>query len=183
MDLRRLRAGEIIAGLSGLLLVIALFLPWYTHDVATSFGPRPSTWSRRTPSRRSRWPTSLLLVIAVAAIGLAVDTAVEKTVAVPIAYASLLSRPAWSRWCSCSLHLGASPDPDRACEPETRVETGTAGGVYLALVASIGMFAGSLLAMRDERLSKRGRLTDATGRPVETAPEPELLVPRRRPAQ
>ena len=57
------------------------------------------------------------------------------------------------------------------------METGTTGGIYLALVASIGIFGGSLLAMRDERLSKRGRLTDPTGKPVDAAPEPELLSP------
>ena len=55
------------------------------------------------------------------------------------------------------------------------METGTAVGIYLALFASIGIFAGSLLAMRDERLSKRGRPTDPTGRPVAAAPEPELV--------
>ena len=60
--------------------------------------------------------------------------------------------------------------------PETRVETGTAGGVYLALLATAAMFVGALFSMRDERLSKGGRLTDQTGKPVDRAPEAERLA-------
>ena len=178
MDLRRLRAGEIIAGLSGLLLVIALFLPWYTHDVATSFAGNLDLASQNA-FQALAVADLILLLIAFAAIGLAIDTAVEKTVAVPIAYASLLSAAALIAVVLVLTHLGSSPEPAQNVEPEVRrsVETGTAVGVYLALVASIGVFAGALLAMRDERLSKRGRVTDSTGRPVAAAPEPELLSP------
>ena len=36
MDLRRLRAGEWIAGVAGVALIVALFLPWYERDAAVS---------------------------------------------------------------------------------------------------------------------------------------------------
>ncbi len=165
-------------GLSGLLLVIALLVPWYTHDVLTSFGPRPSLDSQNAFEALAV-ADLILLVVALAGIGLAVTTAAEKTVAVPIAYASLLCAAGVVAVVIVLLHLGSSPDPGQSVPPETRVETGTAAGVYLALVSSIGIFAGSLLAMRDERLSKGSRLTDGTGRPVASAPEPELLSPPR----
>lgn len=50
-----------------------------------------------------------------------------------------------------------------------------AGGLWGALAAVAGLCAASLVAMRDERLSRGGKLTDATGRPVESAPVPEQL--------
>ena len=99
----------------------------------------------------------------------------------PLTWASLLNLASLVAMVLVLVHLGASPEPAQSVAPEVRrsVETSTTGGVYLALVASVGMFVGTLLAMRDERLSKRGRLTDTTGQPVEAAPEPELLSPPR----
>ena len=101
----------------------------------------------------------ILLVIAFAAIGLPIVTAAEKTVAVPLTWASLLNLTSLVAMVLVLVHLGASPEPAQNVEPEVRrsVETGTAVGIYIALVASLGIFAGTLLAMRDERLSKRGR--------------------------
>ena len=178
VDLRRLRAGEIIAGASGILLVVGLLLPWYTHEVATSFGPRPSLPSQNAFEALAV-ADLLLVILAVAAVGLAITTAAEKTVAVPIAYASLLSLAAVVGLILVLVHLGSSPTPAGGVPAETRVDTGTAGGLYLALLASLGILAGALLAMRDERLSRDGRPTDQTGRPLEQAPEIEHLATPR----
>lgn len=38
MDLRRLRAGEWIAALGGVALLVALFLPWYDEGAASRTG-------------------------------------------------------------------------------------------------------------------------------------------------
>ncbi len=178
MDLRRLRAGEFIAGFSGLLLLISLFLPWYAHDVATSFAGSLDLESQNA-FQALAVADLILLVIAFAAIGLPIVTAAEKTVAVPLTWASLLNLTSLVAMVLVLVHLGASPEPAQSVAPEVRrsVETSTTGGIYLALLASIGIFVGTLLAMRDERLSTRGHLTDSTGRPVEAAPEPELLSP------
>jgi hypothetical protein len=48
-------------------------------------------------------------------------------------------------------------------------------GAWVGLAATLGVLVGALVAMRDERLSTPGRLTDATGLPVETAVEVEQL--------
>jgi heme A synthase len=178
VDLRRLRAGEVIAGLSGVVLILALLLPWYTREVVTSFGPRSSLPS---PNAFESMAVAdlLLLVVAIAAIGLAVDTALEKTVAVPLTWASLLLFASLVAFFLVLFHLGAAPVPEGTVPAETRVETSTAAGAWLALLATVAMFAGSLLAMRDERLSKGGRLTDQTGRPVDRAPKPEQLATPR----
>ncbi len=173
MDLRRLRAGEVIVGLSGLLLVVALLLPWYTHDVATSFGPRPSLPSQNAFESMAV-ADLLLLIVAVAAVGLAIDTALEQTVAVPLD----VREPAVAR-----LARRADPgsDPPRllagaraaACPPRPASRPPPRRAPDLALIATLVIFAGTLLAMRDERLSKAGRPTDQTGRPVDHVPEIE----------
>jgi hypothetical protein len=55
-------------------------------------------------------------------------------------------------------------------------------GLWVALAATLGSAAGSLLAMRDERLTRAGRHTDLTGVPlaqqreVETLPAPRPEV-------
>ena len=52
-------------------------------------------------------------------------------------------------------------------------------GMWGALVAVLAVTVTSLVAMRDERLSSPGRLTDSTGVPVSAAPQPEHVdLPR-----
>ncbi len=66
---------------------------------------------------------------------------------------------------------------------ETLVLLGSIIGAVAALVAGrwvalavVGLLGATcLIAMRDERRSGPGRLTDATGVPVDAAPEPERL--------
>jgi hypothetical protein len=179
MDVRRLRAGEVIAGVSGVVLIVALLLPWYTHEVVTSFGPRPSLPSQNAFESMAV-ADLLLLLVATGAIGLAVITALEKTVAVPLTWASLLSLATIVAFFLVLFHLGADPSPPGAERvADSRMETSTVGGAWLALLSTATMFAGALLSMRDERLSEGGRLTDQTGRPVDRAAEIEQLAAPR----
>ena len=67
MDLRRLRSGEWIAGVSGLVLLVALFLPWYSDDGGS----------------RTGWQSLgaldvVLAVVALAAIAIPIVTALER---------------------------------------------------------------------------------------------------------
>jgi hypothetical protein len=72
MDLRRLRAGEWVLGAAGLVLLVALFLPWYGD-----------------PSRTA-WQSLSVLDLILAALGLIavaipVVTAAYKVPALPLA--------------------------------------------------------------------------------------------------
>lgn len=176
MDLRRLRIGELVAGAGGALLVIALVVPWYSYDVATSFGAAPQLNSRNGFDAMAL-ADLVLLALALAALGLVVVTALEKTVAVPIAYATLLCLGSLVGLIFALAHLGSAPPPSQPVPAETSVESSTSAGPYLTLLAVLAVLSGSLLAMRDERLSKRSRPTDGTGRPIEAAPEVERLAP------
>ena len=52
-------------------------------------------------------------------------------------------------------------------------------GLWVALAATLGIVAGGLLAMRDERLTREGTHTDLTGVPVAQPLEVETLSPPR----
>jgi hypothetical protein len=48
-------------------------------------------------------------------------------------------------------------------------------GLWLGLIATLGIAGGGLAGMRDERRSPRGRHTDLSGVPVSSPPEVETL--------
>jgi hypothetical protein len=52
---------------------------------------------------------------------------------------------------------------------------GRVAGLWLALIATLGIVAGSVVGMRDERRSPKGRHTDLAGVPVGSPPEIETL--------
>jgi hypothetical protein len=159
MDLRRLRAGEWIVAVCGAALLVALFLPWFETDV----GATATGWEGLAVL------DIVLAVIAVAAVALLIVTAAQRVPAVPVAVDSLVALAGL---------VGALLVLLRALD----VPEGAAGrewGLWLGLAASVGIFAGAMVAMRDERLSPPGRHTDPTGVPapppaeIETIPAPQ----------
>lgn len=160
MDLRRLRAGEWIAVLSGMALLASLFLPWY----------RTCLPGGRCDEDLSGWQALaitdvILAAIALAAIGLFVVTATQATSAVPIAYGSLLFLASMVTGVLTMVRVLSLPD----------VASGRAAGIWIGLAAAVGITSGAVLAMRDERLSGSGQLTDSTGKLVSAPPEVEAI--------
>jgi hypothetical protein len=153
MDLRRLRAGELIAGAAGLVLLASLFLSWYDG--------------------RSGWESLgildvILAFVALNAIAIPVVTASYRVPALPLAHQSLTTLIGIV---AVLLVLGRVANiPDWA--------SGREGGLWIALLATLGVMAGGLIAMRDERRSPEDAHTDAAGVPVaqpreiETHPAP-----------
>jgi hypothetical protein len=132
MDLRRPRAGEWIAAVSGAALLVSLFLPWYTAgaDGATA-------WQALTV-------TDVLLALAATfACALVPIAASQRTSAVPIATSALVSLAGIIA--ALLVLLRAANLPDGA--------DGREWALWLALVAALGVAGGGWLAMRDERLS------------------------------
>lgn len=152
MDLRRLRAGEWITGAAGATLLVALFLPWYGPGDATA-------WEAFSVI------DVLLAALALAAIVLVGVVATQETPSVSIAYEGLLAVAALFGLVILAFRILNLPDG-----ADTREL-----GAWLGLGAGIALVGGSMLAMRDERLSSPGRLTDSTGVPISAAPEIETL--------
>lgn len=165
MDLRRLRAGEVLLAASGVALFVALFLPWYETGIEGAYFNRSvgSVDLQLTGWEALGVIDVVLALLAACALSVAVVTAVQRVAAVPIALdamATLLGLVALVLVAVRVLDL-----PDGA--------TGREAGLWLALGGAAGILVGGPVAMRDERLSPEGRYTDATGRPVPKPPEIE----------
>jgi hypothetical protein len=161
MDLRRLRVGEWVLALSGVALLVSLFLPWY----------------ERGESGVSGWESFavidvLLAAVAAFALVAVVTAATQPTTALPISFESLTV--IFGLVASVLALVRVLDVPDLGAPGY-----GTAAGAYLGLAGSVGLAAGALVAIRDERLSPPGKTTDMTGRPVPPPPEIEAIPPPR----
>src|SRR5829696_2110848 len=135
MDLRRLRAGEWVVGAAGLVLLVSLFLSWYDGQ--------------------SGWESLgildvILAFVALNALAIPFVTASYRVPALPLAHQSLtvlISSVAFL------LVIGRVLTPPAGAG-------GGGGGLWVGLLATLGVVAGGLLAMRDERRSPPGEHTD-----------------------
>jgi hypothetical protein len=156
MDLRRLRVGEWIVGASGLLLLVALFLPWY-GDAAL-------------PATMTGWEAFsiidvILALLALAAISVPVVTATHRVPALPLALESLTALFGLLGLVLVLIRVLNLPE----------FADGRDVGLWLALAATLGIFAGGMIGIRDERRSPKGRHTDLSGVPVSSQPEVEKM--------
>ncbi len=154
MDLRRLRAGEILLAASGLLVLVALFLPWYGTD-----GSDLSGWEALDIA------DVLLALVALSALSVLAVTAWMRVAAVPIALDALVTLFGLFGLVLMVFRVLSLPG----------AATGRESGLWLALAGVLGIVVSATISMRDERLSPSGRHTDATGRPIAAPPEIELL--------
>jgi hypothetical protein len=156
MDLRRLRAGEWIAALGGTALLVSLFFTWYSRDEALS------AWQAFAIT------DMLLALVALSALSVVPVTAAQRMPAVPLALDAFV---ALAGKVAVLLVLIRMVSPPGDAE-------GLGAGIWLALAGSAAIVAAGWIAMRDERLSGPGRVTDLTGRPhpesppIETIPAP-----------
>jgi hypothetical protein len=155
MDLRRLRAGEWVAALSGIVLLVSLFLPWYGAGAEGD----ASGWEALAAVDIA------LALVAAFGVGLLVITASQRVPAVPIALSAVVTFVGLIGMVLAAIRLVSVPDG----------LDGREAGVWLGLLGTIGIVAGGWLAMRDERLSPEGRHTDLTGRPTSAPPEIERI--------
>jgi hypothetical protein len=151
MDLRRLRAGEWIAALSGVALLVSLFLPWYGAGAEDD----ASGWQALAAVDIA------LALVAAFAVALLLVTATQRVPAVPVALSTIVTLVGMIGVVLVLIRLAGVPGGFDGREL----------GVWLGLIAAIGIVAGAALAMHDERLSPDGGHTDLTGRPAPAPPE------------
>jgi len=168
MDLRRLRAGEWSAALAGLLLLTSLFLPWYEQSASGFAEVSPES----TPPTLTGWEALavndlLLAAFALFAVTLLLVTATQAVPAVPIFMDALVALAGLVAVALVLVRVLALPDeaPSRDW------------GLWLGLAGALGIAVGGWVSMRDQRLSRPGRPTDLTGRPVAEPVEVEVVSP------
>lgn len=142
---------------AGLVLLVSLFLPWYSEPALADASA--TGWEAFTVV------DILLALLAIAAVAAIPVTAGPSTPTPSITYETLVSIAALA---GSVLVLVRLLDP-----PRTGLSRDV--GCYLGVLATLGLFAACLVAMRDERASAPGHLTDSTGRPIAAAPSIQTL--------
>ncbi|MEX1141050.1 MAG: hypothetical protein WD993_06590 [Thermoleophilaceae bacterium] len=179
MDLRRLRIGEWTAAAAGVALIASLWLPWWTSPSGSFERSTGAGGLSRESVDWTAWEAlavvdALLLALGVLALATWAIAAVARAAGPGVIAAALLTPFALAMAVVCLVRVLNAPG-DLA---PPGAEVGTAYGAWVGLAATLGVLAGTLVAMRDERLGEPGRPTDQTGVPVaEQAPVERLPGP------
>jgi carbon starvation protein CstA len=132
--MRRVRAGELVAGGAGVVLLAAMFLSWYSirgrDDSLTA-------WSAFSVV------DILLAVVALLGIALAVSEVVGRGPSLPVALAVITTTLALAGTLLLAYRIVNQPGPNDLISVEA--------GAYVGLLASLGVFLGAWLSLSDER--------------------------------
>jgi hypothetical protein len=144
---RWLKPGDWLAGLGGLVLIVSLFLAWYTVS-----GHNLTGW-------QSFSVIDVLLCLAgLLGVALAVATAVRRTPAVPVALGVLTGPIGALATLLVLIRIVDPPGPNEFIS--------LCAGAWIALAGALAMTAGAWWSLGDER--NRG----VPGVPVEARPAP-----------
>lgn len=135
MDPRRLSTGEWVAAAAAVLMLVALFLPWYSVG-----GKHVTAWQSMTVD------DVLLALIAVGTLVADVATASRRRAAVPVAFATLATLGGL-----VALILTVV----RVADPAPSAHAALAIGAWIGLVAALGLAGGASAGMRDEGPARR----------------------------
>ena len=132
--MRRVRAGEIVAGAAGVLLLASLFLEWYSVD---SREDGLSAWAAFS------FVDLLLALVALLGIALAVSQVVGRGPALPVALGVITTTLALAASLLLLYRILNQPGPNDAI--------GVSAGAWVGLAAAIAVFLGAWLSLSDER--------------------------------
>jgi hypothetical protein len=135
VDPRRLSLGEWIAGVAAALLIVSLFLPWYS--VA---GTDLTAWSAMAVD------DVLIAFTAAGALAALVIDAIPRLAGFAVAALSLAV---------IFAILGLILTISRVVDPAPPGDASLEAGAWLGLVAALGMVSGLLAGMRDEGPARR----------------------------
>lgn len=160
-----------MAGASGIVLLVAMFLPWYrygrldvTHDAWQSFAGLDV----------------VLALIAGMAFAVAVMSAVHPTAAVPIALTSLLALVGLVGTAWLAVRAASPPTLDlpvrsllRKTSSVHSLDATRQGGLWIGLAGCLGATVAALIGMRDESYPRAVRETSRVEVEALPAPPPE----------
>ena len=185
MSLRGLRVGEMLAGVSGVALLVAMVLEWYdVEGVYTRGAPAGAVVDAVS---RTAWEAFAVvdLVLAAAAlmgIALLVVTAIHRSVAIAVALNALVALAGIVTTVLVLVRIGFPPSPDVDDLPGAIdvADSTRSIGAYLGLAACAGLAAGGWLAMRDEGSREReGTVVGDNAWTAEAVPLRTLPAPPR----
>jgi hypothetical protein len=142
-DLSRLRRGEKIAAVAAVLLLIDMFLGWY--------GPHADVGESVTAWESFSLIDLLLLVTALAAIGLAFLTATQRTVALPVTLAVIVTALGFVATLLVAFRVLIDQPGFSVGVPDSFVDNEI--WAWVGLLACAAILYGGYLSMRDEGTS------------------------------
>jgi hypothetical protein len=132
--MRRVRAGELVAGAAGVLLLLSTFLSWYSvsgrDDSLTAWGAFSVV-------------DLLVALVALLGIALALSEVIGRGPALPVALGVVTTTLALAGTLLVLYRILNQPGPNDLISVEA--------GAYLGLLASLGVFLGAWLSLSDER--------------------------------
>ena len=186
MRLERLRVGEWIVAISGAVLLVSLFLPWWgLEGTWIDLGPGGpvegldkgagvvTTWSAWQV-----FSVADVLLFLLGLLALAVWAVVARAPAPGLGITVEALATLFAIVMTIVVLIQVLGTPGTLEVPPPIPDPTLQYGAWLGLFATCGVLFGLLVAMRDERLSEPGELTDQTGLPVsapvavETLPAP-----------
>ena len=130
MDVRRVRTWDWLTGLAGVVLLVSLFLPWYSAGGESATG-----WQSFTVI------DVILALAGLGAVALLLATATQRTAAIPQAVSSSLAPLLLVAVVLAVIRLLDLPGGADARE----------AGVWIGTVATLALFAFDAKSMRDKR--------------------------------
>jgi hypothetical protein len=148
MDLSKLRRGELIAGVGGIVLLIALlFLNWYGvgDTVETPFGDFSvgadfGAWDGQ--GFLGTLANLVILAAGIAAVGLALLTATSRTVALPVAASAMTAGLGIAAVVMVVMRILFQPGPNDIVDLKL--------GIFVALIGSLAVAYGGWQSMQEE---------------------------------
>src|SRR3954453_3514492 len=180
MDFAILNRGERIAGVAGVLLILIMFIfDW--------FGPKGATDLGGTNAWQSYGITDIILFItALVAVALAVTAASSGELGLPVALSAIVTGLGIISVVLVAISIVSTPDYDvPSVLGGGEIDTSVKIGVFLGLIAAIGVTAGGWLAMQEEGTSFAGQADrfrgSGTGGPGASPPPPPPPPPSSTP--
>jgi len=149
MDIARLDRGLLIAGGSGLLLLISLFLPWYGVSASLGAGT-PAVTATASGWDALKFIDVLLFLVAVVAIASAALSAAGRLPELPVPVGQLLLGAGILALVLVLYRLLDLPGDTGGI---AGVEIGRKIGLFVALIAAAGIAVGGTQAAASPRIS------------------------------
>jgi hypothetical protein len=175
MDFTRLTVGEKIAGASGIALILIMFIfKWFGLEFNTDLGGLGLS----AEGSRNAWGSYgfidiVLFITVVAAVSLALISASDSEVGLPVAASAIVAGLGTLSVVLVIISIISPPDFGLDLSG-TGVEHTRKIGVWLGLLAAIGVAYGGWRAMQEEGTSVGGEADRLRGEPTErpgTGPE------------
>jgi hypothetical protein len=156
VDVRRLRIGDWVAGLAGIVLAGSLFLDWYSAGEEAA-----SAWEAFAAG------DAILLAAAAGGLAVALVSASARTTAIPTGVAPLVITLGLVAAVVVLFRVLSPPDVGAAgADVEREI------GLWLGLAATIGVFLGAWRSSADERIPRPSGVRSTEH--VEMLPAPKV---------